>query len=348
MIRRVQLQPHFLLGRVSRTVIDGRSSMKAVSLTLMLALLALTGCARIVWQKPGGTTQDFNRDTYVCTQQSRVGWTGAGLLGVSLAQANAQAESSNLYTMCMRANGWTPYRESDLAKASPPATTASQRRPSTPVPPTRLSAATIEAAAPSSAVKPGWVTMLTLNGVPRSIIFFTSKSGCEYEVSKNQRVAQPNGIRFEDCAAAAILANGPPNVWVTAGIGIDGLVGIGTEAHCEAIRRDMTAKNANPIPCKNLTMQLPEDLVPIQAVTIPTEERSEPVTRPVSDRPSWCGHTVETYMATWSGPPDNTCRTRKGVVISAPEPAKDPGPPPPPPTASGARDLQEYADGKKH
>src|SRR5260370_25224986 len=99
--------------------------------SLTLALLALAGCGRTYWQKPGGTTQDFNRDTYVCTQQARVGWSGAGLLGMSLAQANAQAESSNLYTMCMRATGWTSYRQSDLAKASPSATTTHQPAPTT-------------------------------------------------------------------------------------------------------------------------------------------------------------------------------------------------------------------------
>jgi hypothetical protein len=60
---------------------------------LVVALL-LTGCTRY-WVKPGASTSDFNRDTYVCQQEARY---GSNIYGALI--------DPGLYDSCMRARGW--------------------------------------------------------------------------------------------------------------------------------------------------------------------------------------------------------------------------------------------------
>jgi len=88
--------------------------MKLWVVSLISAIL-VTGCAtpqKVIWDKPGGTLEDFRRDNYECVQQSRVSWSGGGTGSVGLvimagAQAQAQKQANDLYRMCMEAGGWT-------------------------------------------------------------------------------------------------------------------------------------------------------------------------------------------------------------------------------------------------
>jgi hypothetical protein len=90
--------------------------MKLWVVSLISALLVI-GCAtpqKVLWDKPGGTPEDFRRDNYESTQQSMVSWSGGGTGTVGLvimagAQAQAQKQANALYRMCMEARGWTGY-----------------------------------------------------------------------------------------------------------------------------------------------------------------------------------------------------------------------------------------------
>jgi hypothetical protein len=65
----------------------------------VLAIVALTGCAQKVWNKPGATQQDFQTDSYACEKDARQsGYFGGGLAGA----INFQGFEAR----CMNAHGW--------------------------------------------------------------------------------------------------------------------------------------------------------------------------------------------------------------------------------------------------
>ena len=65
-----------------------------------LILLGLSGCAQTIWDKPGATQADFNRDSYACEKDTRQsGYFGGGLGGA--------LRMKEFYGKCMVAHGWT-------------------------------------------------------------------------------------------------------------------------------------------------------------------------------------------------------------------------------------------------
>lgn len=94
--------------------------MKKLLRVVMMAMV-ISGCATtpMVWYKTGVTQQEFKRDNYECTQQSRTQWSGggSGLIGLGMiagSQMSAQSQANQLYRMCMDSKGYT----SDTAMAT--------------------------------------------------------------------------------------------------------------------------------------------------------------------------------------------------------------------------------------
>lgn len=86
---------------------------------LALATLALTvvliGCggprAYVQWRHTDPNEDRFAVDRYACVQESRVSWSAGGNIWLmAAASANADAQSANLFALCMRARGWTATR----------------------------------------------------------------------------------------------------------------------------------------------------------------------------------------------------------------------------------------------
>lgn len=70
------------------------------SLFCVIILISLGGCAQRIWDKPGGTRADFNRDSYTCEKDARQsGYYGGGIAG-ALAMRN-------FYDRCMVVQGYT-------------------------------------------------------------------------------------------------------------------------------------------------------------------------------------------------------------------------------------------------
>jgi len=64
-----------------------------------IAILALAGCTRYVWTKPGLTEQQFRTDSYACERDMRQsGYFGTGLVGA----LNAE----DFQEHCMRSKGY--------------------------------------------------------------------------------------------------------------------------------------------------------------------------------------------------------------------------------------------------
>ena len=61
----------------------------------------LGGCAQTVWDKPGATQADFQRDSYDCERDMRQsGYFGGGIVGA--------LNASGFESRCMMAKGYTP------------------------------------------------------------------------------------------------------------------------------------------------------------------------------------------------------------------------------------------------
>ena len=67
----------------------------------LLIALALVGCAPTLWYKNGATTQDFNRESYVCEREAYQGAYVTYGYGVATPHPNV-----GLYNRCMVAHGW--------------------------------------------------------------------------------------------------------------------------------------------------------------------------------------------------------------------------------------------------
>jgi len=103
---------------------------KYILLALVGLSALLTGCARnIIWDKPGATQQEFNQDSYACTQSSQqyqapvstpqpqgqmVGgiyvapsWTQQ--LAASMGNSpGGYTTNQNLYRSCIQSKGYVP------------------------------------------------------------------------------------------------------------------------------------------------------------------------------------------------------------------------------------------------
>ena len=78
-------------------------------LILLTTILALCGCAKTFWVKPGATQQDFARDSYECERDARQsGYFGTGIAGA----INMQAFQER----CMVARGWSKQTEQRQAE----------------------------------------------------------------------------------------------------------------------------------------------------------------------------------------------------------------------------------------
>lgn len=96
--------------------------MKKLMLVIFagMVLIMLVGCSgpRIIYSKPGLTTNEFNRDKYACVQQSQQSWSagGSGAAGgmmIIAAQADAENRQQALFKMCMEARGYTAREETE-------------------------------------------------------------------------------------------------------------------------------------------------------------------------------------------------------------------------------------------
>jgi uncharacterized lipoprotein YajG len=110
-MRKVWYYQRMNLHPVKTIPIDkqGRSLMKTV-IALLVGMALLAGCAtqaKITWNKPGATQEEFNRDVYECTQETRVSGTAAGsLVFVAAANARTQKQANELFKLCMKARGY--------------------------------------------------------------------------------------------------------------------------------------------------------------------------------------------------------------------------------------------------
>jgi hypothetical protein len=90
-------------------------------LLITSGLLFLTmGCShpKMLFDKSGLTSEEFNRDKYDCVQQSRTSWSGGGTGGLGAAmmisaKSNADKQSAELFKMCMEARGYTSREVND-------------------------------------------------------------------------------------------------------------------------------------------------------------------------------------------------------------------------------------------
>jgi hypothetical protein len=70
--------------------------MKRLLWFALLLLLAITGCVRTVWVKPGATAEDFERDKAACRAET--------------ARAADPIFAAMYLGDCWRGRGWTPQR----------------------------------------------------------------------------------------------------------------------------------------------------------------------------------------------------------------------------------------------
>ena len=73
---------------------------------------------KLLFDTPGLTIEEFNRDKYDCVQQSRTSCSGGGTGGLGVAmiissKSHAEKQSAELFKMCMEARGYTAREVSD-------------------------------------------------------------------------------------------------------------------------------------------------------------------------------------------------------------------------------------------
>jgi hypothetical protein len=69
---------------------------------LGLLALALSGCGAFYWGKPGGTAEQFERDSVECAKQATPAAAGS-LYGLG---------SESIYKTCLRSRGWVREQKS--------------------------------------------------------------------------------------------------------------------------------------------------------------------------------------------------------------------------------------------
>ncbi len=87
--------------------------MKFNPANAFIVLVLLAGCAAgapAAWLKTGASEADLKRDTYACTQESRVGTvapTEEKRIFFHGDNKLAQDEANRLYRACMESRGWS-------------------------------------------------------------------------------------------------------------------------------------------------------------------------------------------------------------------------------------------------
>ena len=88
------------------------------TIVLGLVAVAVAACAQLVWQKPGGTQQEFDQTRYQCQLQSTSaapitptvsGVAGNPRVGDTTIYTTdvAKGERDSLFRHCMEASGWS-------------------------------------------------------------------------------------------------------------------------------------------------------------------------------------------------------------------------------------------------
>jgi hypothetical protein len=68
-------------------------------LIALVLCLMVAGCGPMIWDKPGGTQADYNRDNYECERDARQsGYYGGGLAGA--------LNMREFFKKCMVAHGY--------------------------------------------------------------------------------------------------------------------------------------------------------------------------------------------------------------------------------------------------
>lgn len=75
--------------------------MRTIAAVVCMVLLA--GCAKPVYYAPDQA--QFKRDSYQCSQESKMSGGGSGLVGVAFILA-AQSQAQALYEQCMDSKGY--------------------------------------------------------------------------------------------------------------------------------------------------------------------------------------------------------------------------------------------------
>lgn len=88
-------------------------------LFLPVALVALSGCAPMVWNKSGATQDDFSRDRYTCIQDSQQRVSGAVVNQFGGYSTNEVITNPDIFRACMNANGWYLGPQAQPAAATP-------------------------------------------------------------------------------------------------------------------------------------------------------------------------------------------------------------------------------------
>ena len=87
-------------------------------LCAIAAVMAMTGCATNVWDKPGSTRDDFARDRYGCLQDSQQQSSSAYVNKFGGSSASGMGTNDGLFAACMNSRGWA------LMRAAPGGTPA--------------------------------------------------------------------------------------------------------------------------------------------------------------------------------------------------------------------------------
>jgi hypothetical protein len=78
------------------------------------ALVVLTGCQPMVWNRPGASQADFNTERYQCMQASQQQTSSAYINQYGGAASSGQTTNDPLFIACMNAKGWSLQRQGAL------------------------------------------------------------------------------------------------------------------------------------------------------------------------------------------------------------------------------------------
>lgn len=73
---------------------------------LGVVAVLVSGCAPMVWTKPGGTQDEFSQDKYTCLQESQQRTSGAVVNQFGGAASSSMVTNTGLFGSCMNARGW--------------------------------------------------------------------------------------------------------------------------------------------------------------------------------------------------------------------------------------------------
>lgn len=87
---------------------------------ICIFFFSVMGCAtpKIIFEREGLKTEEFNRDKYECVKESNTSWSGGGTgsLGIAMmisAKSSANKQANEMFKMCMEARGYTAREVSD-------------------------------------------------------------------------------------------------------------------------------------------------------------------------------------------------------------------------------------------